>query len=244
MVVPSTKSHVRTAEVRWRRAQDACLMLRNPLPSKIPAVLTELRPAQTTTASTATHQSPINPPKRWGRLQAGPEQQGQGLPAAPSALCPHLGGGSACPPARPSAHPPRRHDEAAPGPPASLPARGRGQRGCPGAVALPASPGTARSGCHQPPAPRSPRAAPMAAMAQERACGGGQQMAAAPRARGSWQPRRGGMGPPGTEARPGRTLRGPRLSCADTGWARVAGARPGERSGPRAGEEAKRAGLP
>lgn len=88
MVVPSTKSHIRTAEVRWRRAQDACLMLRNPLPSKIPAVLTELRPAQTTTASTATYQSPINPPKRWGRLQAGPEQQGQGLPAAPSSLCP------------------------------------------------------------------------------------------------------------------------------------------------------------
>lgn len=64
MVVFSTKSHVRTAEVLWRRAQDACLMLRNPLPSKIPAVLIELRPAQTTTASTATHRSPINPPKR------------------------------------------------------------------------------------------------------------------------------------------------------------------------------------
>lgn len=164
----------------------------------------------------------------------------RGAGAAPSAPpgAPHLRGGSARPPLGAPPAPPRRGSPR----PSRLPARG--QRGCPGAVALPASPGAARSGCHQPPAPRSPRAAPMAAIAQERACGGGQQMAAASGAHGSWQPRRGGMGPPGTEARPGRALRGSRLSCADTGWARGAGAQPGKRSGPRAGEEAKRARLP
>lgn len=114
-----------TAEVSWRRAQDACLMLRNPFPSKIPAILIELRPAQTTTDSTATHQSPVNPPKR--RSSSGwRHSAGQGLPPA---LPPALPISGEAAPARPSAHPPRRHDEAAPGPPASLPAASGAARG-------------------------------------------------------------------------------------------------------------------